>query len=444
MAVNFEIKQRQDNIQQITIPQIAALENLSFGAMDNDYCMIYGEVGRYTVMYNPFCIGRGFEAWVEEDGTVVMRMPLPNTETDIRAAYSLAKKLCEKFGTDSFICDDEIMPFEHIPKKIEENLAASENAIRMVEGQIKEGSQRSFILFGATNPVTIGTAELEEIGGTLEGFEKLLHRLQSMEVVYANPKYYQMKDGTVFGIFILREEVMTVLPRVPVSLNGPIEKLKGYYVHLPDDNDIPYEVFKENVMPAGDYDTGHVMVCLTEKNIAYLVDNCTVAIDTDNRRKGIYWGKMLDNGAGHENKIKNMQLDAPQYSGYNHLAVFLRWAAEKNLLSAKLQEAAPDINRFAVDSNVDLRKVIATHPAFNGRLRSFHFKKEAQRFVSKFYVFGNVGYPNCVDEYAEKVLGTEKYNCAEYKNEAYLFVPYDEKYYKGLSKYIEKEWKKFR
>ena len=31
----------------------------------------------------------------------------------------------------------------------------------------------------------------------------------------------------------------------------------------------------------------------------------------------------------------------------------------------------------------------------------------------------------------------EKYNCEEYKNEAYLFVPYNEKYYQGLSKYID-------
>ena len=46
--------------------------------------------------------------------------------------------------------------------------------------------------------------------------------------------------------------------------------------------------------------------------------------------------------------------------------------------------------------------------------------------------------------YAEKVLGSERYNCAEYKNEGYLFAPYGEKYYKGLSKYITKEWKKYR
>ena len=37
----------------------------------------------------------------------------------------------------------------------------------------------------------------------------------------------------------------------------------------------------------------------------------------------------------------------------------------------------------------------------------------------------------------------EKYNCEEYKDEAYLFVPYDEEYYKGLSEYIDIAWKKF-
>ena len=30
-----------------------------------------------------------------------------------------------------------------------------------------------------------------------------------------------------------------------------------------------------------------------------------------------------------------------------------------------------------------------------------------------------------------------------YQNEAYLFVPFDEEYYLGLSKYIDEEWKKY-
>lgn len=443
MALTFEIKQREGNGVELTIPQIAELENLSYGAMDNEYCLNFGETGKYTIMYKEDSIGRGFEVRQDED-RIVINMPLPNTETDIRTVFSLVQKLCEKLGTDSFVCDDEIVPFAHIPQKIAENIAASENSIKLLEEQIKEGEQRSFILFGAVNPVTIGAAELAEMGGTLAGFEKLFHRLQSMDVYYASPKYYQLKDGTVFGLFFVRDNVMTVLPKQPVSLNGPIEKLKGYYVHLPDDNDVPYEDFKANVMPVGDYDTGHVMVCLTENNISFLVENFTVAVDTDNRRKSIYWGKVVDQGFRHENKIKDMQLDAPELSGYNHLAVFLRWAAENDLLSDILKEAIPDIDHIVRNKENDLRKLIANHPAFRGCLRSFHFKKEARRFVNRFYVFNREGYPSCVDDYAEKVLGSERYNCEEYKNEGYLFAPYGEKYYKGISKYITKEWKKYR
>ena len=54
------------------------------------------------------------------------------------------------------------------------------------------------------------------------------------------------------------------------------------------------------------------------------------------------------------------------------------------------------------------------------------------------------GFPHCVDMHALSVLGEEKYNCAEYKNEAYLFVPYNEEYYQGLSKYIDEAYKKFK
>ena len=441
MAVEFRIKQANDK-DGLTVPQIAALENLSWGAMDRDFCLEFDKVGQITVMYSENRIGRGFELWLEKD-EVVMRMPLPNTENDIRAAYSLAKKLCEYYGADSFLCDEEIVPFEHINVKIGQNIAASENAIQAMENQIKDGTQKSFILFGATNPITFGERETAEMGGTLEGFEKLMHRLQSMEVAYSNARYYQMKDGTVFGLFIVREGVMTVLPKVPVSLMGPIEQLKGYYVHLPDDNDVPYEVFRENVVPAGEYDSGHVMVCLTDRNITYLAENCTVAIDTGNSRKGVYWGRVLDNGRNHEGKIASMELAAEEYSGYNHLAVFLRWAAEKNMLSSKLTEAVPNIMEIVADGRADLRRIIANHPAFGGRLRSFHFRSDCQRFAKSFYVFGKQGYPNCVDEYAEKRLGSERYNCVEYKNEAYLFVPYDDEYYRGLSEYIEKAWKKF-
>lgn len=59
-----------------------------------------------------------------------------------------------------------------------------------------------------------------------------------------------------------------------------------------------------------------------------------------------------------------------------------------------------------------------------------------------FMFFGRGAYPSCVDDYAKQVLGEEKYHCAEYKNEAYLYVPYKEAYYQGLSRYIDEAWEK--
>lgn len=47
---------------------------------------------------------------------------------------------------------------------------------------------------------------------------------------------------------------------------------------------------------------------------------------------------------------------------------------------------------------------------------------------------------DCVDFYAQNYFEKEVYESKELKNEAYLFVPYDERYYKGLSESIEKAW----
>ena len=442
MAVNIEIRQNSENKIQLDIPKIAALKDLKYGAMNDNYCLIYGETGKYTIMYNSSCIGRGMEVWTEND-SVFIRIPLPNTESDIRLAYSLAQEICRMFGTDSFICDDEIVPFAHMEQHIQSNINASAGAIKAICGQIKNGEREAVIFFAVWNPITIGLAEAEEIDGTMEGFEKLLDRLQQIDVFYANPKYYKLNDDRVFGMFFVNENVMTVVPHKPVSLFGKIDNLKGYYVRVPDGNDIPYEEFIATAMKMGEYDSGHSIVCLTEKDLTYFAENCSVAINNDQKIKGVYWGRMIDKGRGHMRKVPNMNLATEEIAGLNHIAVFYRWAAEHNLLSEKLMEKVPELMQTVKNKDMDLREIIRTSQHIDCTVRAGHFKKECQVFLKSFYRFNTNGYPACVDDYCEKVLGSEKYNCEEYKNEAYLFVPYDEKYYKGLSKYIDKAWKQF-
>ena len=145
----------------------------------------------------------------------------------------------------------------------------------------------------------------------------------------------------------------------------------------------------------------------------------------------------IDDGFSHESKIESKGLSCPPLSGFNHLAVFLRWAYGKGLVKEEVFRLEP-LLKPALDGNEDIRKVLAKSTYFKGKLRSDLFVDESREFVEWFYNFTRKGaYPDCVDQNAENYFGTEKYNSEEFQDEAYLFVPYDDDYYKNLSKFID-------
>ena len=177
---------------------------------------------------------------------------------------------------------------------------------------------------------------------------------------------------------------------------------------------------------------------------------CTLTTYFETLNIDIDWGRginnlsnVLDKGISHSNIIKKLGLDTDVMAGYSHLAVFLRWMAEHGFLSDDLLKLYPELPTVISNKNIDLRYIIQNIPVFAHKLALAHFKGKGAEFAKAFYVFNGNGYPRCVDAYAEKILGTEKYNCKEYQNEAYLFVQYDEEYYKGLSGYIDKAWEDF-
>ena len=151
----------------------------------------------------------------------------------------------------------------------------------------------------------------------------------------------------------------------------------------------------------------------------------------------------LDDGLTHNRKITKLKLDTDPMAGFNHLAVFLRWMYEHDMLSDELLKEYPALPSLIEENKVDLRFIIKNIPVFANRLALVHFNDKGKDFAKSFYRFGDGGYPSCVDEYALEVLGEEKYNCKEYQNEAYLFVEYNEEYYQGLSKYIDEAYEKY-
>lgn len=443
MAVNVEIRQNENAVIELSIPEIAALKDLSYGISDNNYSLDKNKVGQYTILYDEKRIGRGFEVSFGENGSIYLRLPLPTTGYEITLFYDLVKSICEKVNVDSFVRDEGIVPLEYAFDYVEPDKEASLDAIKNIDSSIRSKENSNMILFGALNPISLGEKEMYEINCSLEGLENLMDRLQQKDVFYANPRFYQRQDGSIFGVYFVGEEIVSVVPLNPHSPFCNIENVDSYYVRIPDYNDIPYEDFISHVDKLEDYDNNHIIISLNEDKIYELSSNYTVNMTTKERIKGSYFGTTLDDGRNHLNKIRNLQLPIEEWAAFNHLAVFLRWMGEHDMLSERLLNEVPNIKELINDKNTDLRKVIVQNPAFDCQIKASHFSEKGRAFAKGFYTFGKGGYPLCVDKFAIEVFGIEKYNSEEFKNEAYLFNPYDENYYKGLSKYIDKAWKEF-
>lgn len=444
MSVNIEIKQKGLFKKYITVEEIAQLMNLQYGVSDNNYTLDIGKIGQYTILYDQKCIGRGIEVSFEEKN-VILKLSLPTIPSEIKLFYNLVEKICKKLNVKEFYRDEEIVKLENCYAFIENDNNATFNAIKDIENKIKSEEYHQFYIFGALNPISIGKNEINKINNNLDNFEKLINRLQQQDVFYANPKFYKRESGTIFGMYFVGPEIDTVVPTEPYVLYNVAEKIDDYYVMIPGNNCVKYNDFIKNVRKIAAYDNNHFIVSLKEDEILYLISNYTVDTTTNEKKAGnYYFGKTLDYGYNHSKKVKEMDLNIEELSGYNHLAVFIRWSFEHDLLSEQILNIVPELPNIIKDKNIDLREVVRDNQCFKGEIKIGFFNDIGKAFANTYYVFNSKGYPSCVDLYAEQYFGTEKYNSEEFKNEAYLFVPYNEEYYQGLSKFIDKAWEDFK
>lgn len=438
MAVSIEIKHNAK--RKLTVTEIAQLQGLNYGILTSYYTLERNKIGDYTILYDSYRIGRGIELSVEES-SIHLRLSLPTTISEIELFYDLTVTICEKLKIKQFLRDEETAFTNHIQPYIDADKEASLNALLDIEKKINTNETNHFIVFGALNPISLGNKEMKEINRSLEAFENLLNRLQQMDVYYATPSFYQRKNGTIFGIYFVGEEITSVIPLKPSVPFQSELKPDSFYVSIPGRNHIPYDDFIANVKQIDNYDNDHIIVELDEASIRQLVEKYNVEINTNEKQKGIYMGKSYDEGYRHFIKIKNKQLPVEAYSAYNHIAIYVKWCAKHYLLSEIVLSAHPELSNITED--IDIRVIIHNSPIFQSGLKKDHFNELGKKFTETYYnnpIKGLGSYVDCVDLYAQNYFEKEVYESKELKNEAYLFVPYDERYYKGLSESIEKAW----
>ncbi len=274
MAVDVTIKSKGLFKKQLTYQDIID-KNIRYGIMDEAFRLEEGTIGENLVIFNKEHICRGYEITLKK-GEINIRMPLPTSSSDINFFYEYIKKLCLKMNTKTFIRDEETVSFDDIDNCINLDIEASVGALRRMEEDIENGKYENMYIFGAVNPVAIGKKELAFIDKDVTKLGMLMNSLQTMDVYYAKAKVYQRKDNSYFGVYVLTEEVPSVLPTKP-KLLMPNTDIKvndwniGFVVEGKMEGFISYTDFLDTIKKKEEYDSEHFIISLEGKIMKELV-----------------------------------------------------------------------------------------------------------------------------------------------------------------------------
>ena len=149
----------------------------------------------------------------------------------------------------------------------------------------------------------------------------------------------------------------------------------------------------------------------------------------------------MDDVSYHIENLEEKELPIDPINAYNHMAIYLRWCMEHDLMGGKfLAEHGEVVNQVKADpGNTDLRTFIREE--LFGCLFSALFNQKGRAFAH--YYYGEIDapyYPADIDDYALKYFGPSRYHSNEFQQEAYLFIPFDEKYYQTMAQVIEERF----
>ena len=244
-------------------------------------------------------------------------------------------------------------------------------------------------------------------------------------------------NGYTYGMDVFGKEEMEVLntDAEPEDLRDFLASLASYVlacdVTLQDGETIGFSADDKHTI------TRSPGVSLPEEQMTLKIsyEPTEVEPETDDDSIG------MDDVSYHIESIEEKELPIDPINAYNHMAIYLRWCMEHDLMGGKfLAEHGEVVNQVKADSgNTDLRTFIREE--LFGCLFSALFNQKGRAFAHYYYGENDAPYyPADIDDYALKYFGPSRYHSNEFQQETYLFIPFDEKYYQAMAKVIEKRF----
>ena len=172
--------------------------------------------------------------------------------------------------------------------------------------------------------------------------------------------------------------------------------------------------------------------------------DCCAEIDEN----GIDMDMPMDLGTIFEDRIEEEGLPLDPINAYNHIAIYMRWCIEHNMMCDRFMRKYGDVVEAVKnkDESFDFREFIRDE--LDGELRYSYFNSEGVKFAKYYYSAYNGGhcspfYPRDVYNYADEFFVGQEWAEDIYKDR-FLFIPYDERYYKGMCKYLDKTYENMK
>lgn len=155
----------------------------------------------------------------------------------------------------------------------------------------------------------------------------------------------------------------------------------------------------------------------------------------------------IDDAKKHEEKIEELLLSADELAPYNHMAIYLRWCIEHNLMSQPFLFRHGDlVDRVKAEDSIDLREFIRDNEDLHGGLSTILLNRVGTMFT-KWYNWENRSTPYAyikdIQAYAMDYFKGRIWNSEDETDAAYLLLPWTEKYYHDMAALIDsrfKEW----
>ncbi len=157
---------------------------------------------------------------------------------------------------------------------------------------------------------------------------------------------------------------------------------------------------------------------------------------------------LLDCALAHIEVIHEKKLPVDEIAAYNHLAIYLRWCIEHELMNEVFLERYPDIvSEVKAGAGPDLRVFLRDSQELCQSLFLFYFNEPGSEF--SWWYYGECDdethfFPYDIEEHARKFFGEQRYESEEFQGEAYLFVPWNEAYYEEMSAVMDAQFTRWQ